>query len=73
MSHPAVHPVDVLPEPPADNAAAAAAPRVRMKDFPGVAGSPCGLFLRLAQSFFAIGACLVMATTSDFPSVSAFW
>ncbi|XP_021746012.1 CASP-like protein 5A2 [Chenopodium quinoa] len=71
MSHPAVHPVEAPPPLTTENAAAAA-PRVRMKDLQGMAGTPGGLVLRLFQSFFAIGAFLVMSTTSDFPSVTAF-
>ncbi|KAL6643274.1 hypothetical protein ACP70R_021455 [Stipagrostis hirtigluma subsp. patula] len=51
----------------------AAHPRgVRMKDPPGAPGTPAGLGLRLAQAFFAAAALAVMASTNDFPSVSAF-
>ncbi|CAN6311425.1 unnamed protein product [Urochloa humidicola] len=45
---------------------------VRMKDPPGAPGTPAGLGLRLAQAFFAAAALAVMASTNDFPSVSAF-
>lgn len=69
MSHPAVHPVEAPTTAATDNVAA---PWVRMKDLQGMAGTPGGLVLRLFQSFFAIGAFLVMSTTSDFPSVTAF-
>lgn len=71
MSHPAVHPVEAPPL-SIENGGGNGAPRIRMKDFPGVPGTPGSLVLRLLQSFFAIGACLVMSTTSDFPSVTAF-
>ncbi|RLN39481.1 hypothetical protein C2845_PM01G43940 [Panicum miliaceum] len=84
-SRPAVHPVEAPPPPPAAVAQAQAQvqghgegegvahPRgVRMKDPPGAPGTPVGLGLRLAQTFFAAAAIAVMASTNDFPSVSAF-
>ncbi|XP_074276229.1 CASP-like protein 5A2 isoform X1 [Silene latifolia] len=73
MSRPAVHPVEAPPL-SIDNGGVdgAAPPRLRMKDFQGMPGTPGGLVLRLFQSFFAIAALLIMATTSDFPSVTAF-
>ncbi|CAD6204865.1 unnamed protein product [Miscanthus lutarioriparius] len=78
-SRPAVHPVEAPPPAPAAAAQAlgegegAAHPRgVRMKDPPGAPGTPAGLGLRLAQAFFAAAALAVMASTNDFPSVSAF-
>jgi hypothetical protein len=79
-SRPAVHPVEAAPPPPAAAAEGpeaqvegAAHPRgVRMKDPPGAPGTPAGLGLRLAQAFFAAAALAVMASTNDFPSVSAF-
>uniref|UniRef100_J3N1W9 CASP-like protein n=2 Tax=Oryza brachyantha TaxID=4533 RepID=J3N1W9_ORYBR len=43
-----------------------------MKDPPGAPGTPGGLGLRLVQAFFAAAALAVMASTDDFPSVSAF-
>ncbi|CAN0916382.1 CASP-like protein 5A2 [Linum grandiflorum] len=46
--------------------------RVRMKDIQGMPGTKVGLVLRVAQFFFAAAALAVMATTSDFPSVTAF-
>ncbi|EXB30188.1 hypothetical protein L484_000635 [Morus notabilis] len=75
-SHPSVHPVDAVP-PPATDAAAAAAeenpmPRGRMKDVQGMPGTPSGLALRLFQFAFSAVALSVMASTSDFPSVTAF-
>ncbi|GAB2275077.1 hypothetical protein Dimus_009846 [Dionaea muscipula] len=81
MSHPAVHPVEAPPlsidyggggggggggdgpHPP---------PRVRMRDTQGMPGTPGGLTLRVCQLVFAVLALSVMASTSDFPSVTAF-
>ncbi|KAJ4843177.1 hypothetical protein Tsubulata_044836 [Turnera subulata] len=48
------------------------APRVRMKDIQGMPGTKGGLALRLSQFLFASAALAVMASTSDFPSVTAF-
>lgn len=67
MSRPAVHPVEA---PPMTNDAEI--PRVRMKDFQGMPGTLGGLFLRMCQFAFAVISLSVMATTSDFPSVTAF-
>ncbi|KAL8526059.1 hypothetical protein ACS0TY_015321 [Phlomoides rotata] len=67
MSGPAVHPVEA----PAPLTEAAPA-RVRMKDVQGMAGTTGALFLRLCQFVFAAVSLCVMATTSDFPSVTAF-
>lgn len=50
----------------------AALPRVRMKDFQGMPGTLGGLLLRSFQFAFALISLCVMATTSDFPSVTAF-
>ncbi|CAN1837297.1 CASP-like protein 5A1 [Linum perenne] len=44
-----------------------------MKDIQGLPGTKGGLALRVAQFFFATASLLVMSTTSDFPSVTAFW
>lgn len=79
-SRPAVHPVEAPPLAPVAAHAQAQGegegvehPRgVRMKDPPGAPGTPAGLGLRLAQAFFAAAALAVMASTNDFPSVSAF-
>ncbi|GJM84344.1 hypothetical protein PR202_ga00004 [Eleusine coracana subsp. coracana] len=82
-SRPAVHPVEAPPPAPPTPAQAEGQeqadgegvthPRgVRMKDTPGAPGTPAGLGLRLAQTFFAAAALAVMAATNDFPSVSAF-
>ncbi|KAJ3693036.1 hypothetical protein LUZ60_012131 [Juncus effusus] len=67
-SRPAVHPVEA---PPLTDAAEN--PQgVRMKDLQGMPGTPGGLLLRFAQFVFAAAALAVMATTSDFASVTAF-
>ncbi|XP_041023281.1 CASP-like protein 5A2 isoform X2 [Juglans microcarpa x Juglans regia] len=66
---PAVHPVEA---PPVADAANDAMPRGRMKDIQGMPGTPGGLALRFSQFAFALLALCVMATTSDFPSVTAF-
>ncbi|KAG8088581.1 hypothetical protein GUJ93_ZPchr0010g7494, partial [Zizania palustris] len=83
-SRPVVHPVEAPPPAAAAGVVAAEAggveahvenalPRgVRMKDPPGAPGTPGGLGLRLVQAFFAAAALSVMASTDDFPSVSAF-
>lgn len=68
--HPAVHPVEA---PPVTDAANDAIPRGRMKDIPGMPGTPGSLALRFSQFAFALLALCVMATTSDFPTVTAFW
>ncbi|PON50167.1 CASP-like protein 5A [Parasponia andersonii] len=72
-SHPTVHPVEApspapVPAPAADNPR----PRGRMEDLPGMPGTPGGLALRLVQFAFALVGLSVMASTSDFPSVTAF-
>lgn len=68
VSHATVHPVE---DPPTTDGANA--PRVRMKDMEGMPGTRGGLALRFSQFVFAAAALVVMATTSDFPSVTAFW
>lgn len=74
VSHATVHPLPNEAPPLHTDAAAAepAAPRVRMKDIQGMPGTIGGVFFRLAQFIFAAAALLVMATTADFPSVTAF-
>lgn len=69
VSRPSVHPVEA---PPLTEGAAHNAPRVRMKDVHGMPGTLGGLALRLLQFIFAAVSLCVMATTSDFPSVTAF-
>ncbi|RVW32108.1 CASP-like protein 5A1 [Vitis vinifera] len=69
VSHPAVHPIEAPPLTDAANGA----PRARMKDIQGMPGTLGGLVLRFFQFAFAAVSLCVMATTSDFPSVTAFW
>ena len=70
-SRPAVHPVEA---PPTQGGNANGAPLgVRMKDTQGGPGTPGGLGLRLVQVFFAAASLAAMASTNDFPSVTAFW
>ncbi|GFP82502.1 CASP-like protein 5a1 [Phtheirospermum japonicum] len=71
MSQAAVHPVEAPPL-QTEGAGNVPLPRVRMKDFQGMPGTAGGLALRVAQLLFAVVALTVMATTSDFPSVTAF-
>ncbi|KAJ9545505.1 hypothetical protein OSB04_025212 [Centaurea solstitialis] len=74
-SHPAVYPLDIeVTEGAADGAENGGLPddRVRMKDVQGMPGTTSGLALRLIQFAFAAVSVAVMATTSDFPSVTAF-
>ncbi|KAL6979332.1 hypothetical protein U1Q18_020996 [Sarracenia purpurea var. burkii] len=68
VSHPSVHPVEA-PPPLTDGENV---PRVRMKDIQGMPGTIGGLVLRFCQFVFAAVALCVMATTTDFPSVTAF-
>ncbi|PKA53404.1 CASP-like protein 1 [Apostasia shenzhenica] len=68
VSRPAVHPVEA---PPLTDATENP-PRVRMKDVQGMPGTVGGLALRFLQFMFALAALGVMASTSDFSSVSAF-
>lgn len=72
VSHATVHPVEDLPTTDGEGGGGDA-PRVRMKDLQGMPGTLCGLALRVCQFIFAVAALCVMATTSDFPSVTAFW
>lgn len=71
-SRPSVHPVEAPP--PATDAGAGEnpLPRGRMKDIQGMPGTRGGLALRLSQFAFAVVALCIMASTSDFPSVTAF-
>lgn len=70
VSHAAIHPVEDLPT---AEGGGGNPPRVRMKNLQGMPGTPGGLALRVFQFVFAVGALCVMATTSDFASVTAFW
>ncbi|KAL1819245.1 hypothetical protein ACET3Z_014114 [Daucus carota] len=74
-SHPSIHPVDLAAAP------STAAPgeeniyppmRLRMKDIQGMPGTCMSLVLRAFQFLFASISLAVMASTSDFPSVTAF-
>ncbi|KAF5744713.1 hypothetical protein HS088_TW07G00292 [Tripterygium wilfordii] len=71
VSHSSIHPVE---DPPTTDGGGGGnnPPRIRMKDLQGMPGTHGGLVLRLSQFAFAVAALLVMATTSDFPSVTAF-
>lgn len=71
VSRPVVHPV--VEAPPMHHTDENNAPRrVRMRDAHGMPGTFGGLVLRIGQMVFAAMAVSVMATTSDFPSVTAF-
>lgn len=70
VSRPSVHPVEA---PPLTDVAAQNALRVRMKDVQGMPGTAGSLLLRLCQLVFAGVSLAVMASTNDFPSVTAFW
>ncbi|GER55187.1 CASP-like protein At2g28370 [Striga asiatica] len=72
ISQAAVHPVEAPPL-QTEGAGNLPLPRVRMRDLQGMPGTVGGLALRVAQLLFAVVALTVMATTSDFPSVTAFW
>ncbi|KAI4382322.1 hypothetical protein MLD38_008300 [Melastoma candidum] len=67
ISHASVHPVEDPSTAEAPNA-----PGLRMKDFQGMPATFGGLALRLFQFLFAASALCIMATTNDFPSVTAF-
>ncbi|KAJ7976958.1 CASP-like protein [Quillaja saponaria] len=71
LSRPSVHPVEA---PPFTDAVAVAddRPLLRMKDLQGMPGTLGGLVLRIFQLVFAVVSLFVMASTSDFPSVTAF-
>ncbi|GAV66408.1 DUF588 domain-containing protein [Cephalotus follicularis] len=71
VSHASVHPVE---DPPTTDGGGGGgnAPTVRMKDIQGMPGTPGGLALRATQFIFAVTALCVMASTNDFPSVTAF-
>ncbi|XP_050214593.1 CASP-like protein 5A2 [Mercurialis annua] len=70
VSHASVHPVEEPPTTDGNNNNNV--PRVRMKDIQGMPGTKGGFALRVFQFIFAAAALAVMATTSDFPSVTAF-
>ncbi|KAI4346335.1 hypothetical protein L6164_007240 [Bauhinia variegata] len=66
MVRPSVHPIEAPPL--TDNAL----PRGRMTDTQGMPGTLGGFVLRFIQFAFAAVSLCVMATTSDFPQVTAF-
>ncbi|QCD94271.1 hypothetical protein DEO72_LG5g2354 [Vigna unguiculata] len=68
MVHPSVHPIEAPPM--TDHAIAI--PRHTLKDTQGMPGTLGGFLLRFLQFSFAVVSLSVMATTSDFPSVTAF-
>ncbi|KAJ0777862.1 hypothetical protein HanOQP8_Chr02g0076291 [Helianthus annuus] len=71
-NHRSLHPVEAAPLPPADGRAVVP-PRVRMKVIQGMPGTIDGLSLQFYQFAYAVVSFAVMASTSDFPSVTAFW
>ncbi|KAF9594833.1 hypothetical protein IFM89_034816 [Coptis chinensis] len=81
-SHPSVHPVEAPPLIITDGVGGAnnnnnavvagGAERVRMKDVQGMPGTSGGLILRICQFVFAASSLSIMASTSDFISVTAF-
>ncbi|GAU12933.1 hypothetical protein TSUD_97440 [Trifolium subterraneum] len=78
VSHASVHPVEEVPT--TDGAVPVLGqqqnlnvPMVRMKDIQGMPGTVGGLSLRISQFVFGAAALSIMASTSDFPSVTAFW
>ncbi|KAA3456646.1 CASP-like protein 5A2 [Gossypium australe] len=73
VSHTSVHPVEDSPT--TDGGGGGnnnEVPRVRMKDVQGMPGTLGRLVLRICQFAFAVVGLCVMATISDFPSVTAF-
>lgn len=75
VSHATVHPAEEFPTTDAGGGGGGDGgnpPRLRMKDVQGMPGTPGGLALRVCQFLFAVAAVCVMATTSDFPSVTSF-
>lgn len=67
VSHVSVHPVEDAPTTEEGNTL-----RVRMKNLQGMPRTPGGIAWRISQFVFAAVPLVVMATTSDFPSVTAF-
>ncbi|KAK8707763.1 hypothetical protein V6N13_058815 [Hibiscus sabdariffa] len=78
VSRAPVHPVEVDPTTTdrgggaGDDGGNNEVPRVRVKDLQGMPGTLGGLVLRICQFVFAVVGLCIMATTSDFPSVTAF-
>lgn len=74
-SHPSIHPVDLAAAPstaPPGEENIYPPMRLRMKDIQGMPGTSISLVLRAFQFLFAAISLSVMASTSDFPSVTAF-
>ncbi|CAI9776456.1 unnamed protein product [Fraxinus pennsylvanica] len=72
VSQGVVHPVEAPPRLQTEGAGNMLLPRVRMKDLQGMPGTVGGVFLRFSQLLFAVVALSVMATITDFASVTAF-
>ncbi|KAI3849731.1 hypothetical protein MKW98_026645 [Papaver atlanticum] len=78
VSHPSVHPIEIRPDTGGGVVVVGggddenAGPRVRMRDIQGMPGTLLGLSLRLCQFAFAVVSVCIMASTSDFISVTAF-
>ncbi|PWA88842.1 hypothetical protein CTI12_AA117390 [Artemisia annua] len=70
VSHPSVHPVEAPPPLVDDDGLRVT--RLQMKVIQGMPGTIGGLLLRFCQFAYAIVSLVVMATTNDFPSVTAF-
>ncbi|KAL5102551.1 hypothetical protein RYX36_006878 [Vicia faba] len=77
VSHASVHPVEEVPT--TEGGVAVAEQQnvnvpmvVRMKDIQGMPGTVGGLALRVSQFVFGAAALSIMASTNDFPSVTAF-
>ncbi|CAI8585674.1 unnamed protein product [Vicia faba] len=77
VSHASVHPVEEVPT--TDGGVAVAEQQnvnvpmvVRMKDIQGMPGTVGGLALRVSQFVFGAAALSIIASTNDFPSVTAF-
>ncbi|XP_015967904.1 CASP-like protein 5A1 [Arachis duranensis] len=72
MAGPSVHPIEAPPMTATENANANAMPRHSLKDTQGMPGTLGGFILRSLQFAFALISLSVMASTSDFPTVTAF-
>ncbi|KAE9616683.1 hypothetical protein Lal_00034261 [Lupinus albus] len=70
VSHASVHPIEEAAN--NEQNGVVAIPRVRMKDIQGMPATVGGLSLRVSQFIFAVAAISFMASTNDFPAVTAF-
>lgn len=68
MAGPSVHPIEAPPLTVTEHAR----PRQSLKDTQGMPGTLGGFILRFLQFSFALLSLSVIASTSDFPSVTAF-